>query len=277
MITVETKKLPKKTYELLVKVKWEKINEEYKKAFKELLSQYELPGFRKGKVPEKIAEKEIKKESIYDRLIRRYIPELYQEALKKTDVKPIISPKVELIKAKDNEDWELKFVVAEKPDIDLGEYKTKVKEAKEKAIKTQKTDKPDQSMILNEVLTALITNVKCEISDLLLEDEINRRLSKLVDDVQKIGLTMEKYLASSNLTMEKLKERLNKEVADTYKIEFILGEIADKENIKVEDADLQKIFENIKDEKEKIEAKNNAYFYASILRKQKAIEFLTSL
>ncbi len=133
MITVETKKLPKKTYELLVKVKWEKINEEYKKAFKELLSQYELPGFRKGKVPEKIAEKEIKKESIYDRLIRRYIPELYQEALKKTELKPIISPKVELIKAKDNEDWELKFVVAEKPDIDLGEYKTKVKEAKEKA------------------------------------------------------------------------------------------------------------------------------------------------
>jgi len=287
MIEIEKRKLPKSTFEITVKVAWEKINEQYKKAFKELLSELNLPGFRKGKVPEKIGEKEIKKEAIHDRLVRKFLPELYQETLKKTELKPIISPKVEMLKSGDNIAWEFKFTIAEKPEIVLGDYKKKVKEAKERANKAEiwvpgkdapkDAKKPDQSKLLNEILTSLITTVECEISDLILEEEINRRLTKLVDDVQKIGLTVEKYLASSNLTMEKLKERLAKEVADTYKIEFILSEIADKEGIKVEDSDLNKIFGGITDEKEKNEAKANAYFYATILRKQKAIEFLTSL
>ena len=62
-----------------------------------------------------------------------------------------------------------------------------------------------------------------------------------------------------------------------HKIEFILGEIADKEGIKVEKSDLDKLFLNIKDEKERKMAETNGYYYASILRKQKTLDFLTSL
>lgn len=287
MINVETKKLPKSTYELTVKVAWEKINEQYKLAFKELLAELTLPGFRKGKVPEKIGEKELKKEVIYERLVRKYLPELYQEVIKKTDLKPIVSPKIEMLKNGDNMAWEFKFTVAEKPVVVLGNYKEKIKEAKLKAKKdeiwTPGKDKTvvapekDQSKILNEVLTILVTSVKCEVPDLVLEEEINSRLAKLVNDVQKVGLTVEKYLSSSHLTMDQLKERFTKEVTDTYKIEFILAEIADHEKITVEEADLNKIFGKITDEKEKIEAKKNAYFYSTILRKQKTIDFLTSL
>lgn len=287
MVTIDTKKLPKNTYEISVKVGWSKIDEEAKSAFKELLSELDMPGFRKGKVPAKIGEKQIKKEAIYERLIRKYLPVLYQEVITKSGLKPVVSPKVEMVKSAPDADWEFKFTVAEKPEIVLGDYKKAVKDAKTKATKAEiwvpgkepakEVKKPDQSKLINEVLTALLTAVKCEISDLILEEEINRRLAKLVDDVQKIGLTVEKYLASSNLTMEKLKSRLATEVADTYKIEFILAEIADKESIKIEEADLDKIFAGITDEKERAEAKKNAYFYASIMRKQKAIEFLTSL
>jgi len=53
--------------------------------------------------------------------------------------------------------------------------------------------------------------------------------------------------------------------------------IADKENIKVENSDIEKLFLNIKDDKEREKAKENSYYYASILRKQKTIDFLISL
>ena len=77
--------------------------------------------------------------------------------------------------------------------------------------------------------------------------------------------------------MDQLKEKFTKEIQDTYKIEFLLNEIADKEKIQVENADLEKLFENIKDEAEKKTAKQNAYLYAAILRKQKTLDYLINL
>ena len=77
--------------------------------------------------------------------------------------------------------------------------------------------------------------------------------------------------------MESLKAQFRKETEDTYKLEFILAEISDKENIKVEQVDLNKLFVNIKDEKERIKAEQNSYYYATILRKQKTLDYLISL
>ena len=77
--------------------------------------------------------------------------------------------------------------------------------------------------------------------------------------------------------MESLKAQFRKETEDTYKLEFALSEIADKENIKVEKADLDKLFINIKDEKERKRAEQNSYYYATILRKQKTLDYLISL
>jgi hypothetical protein len=52
--------------------------------------------------------------------------------------------------------------------------------------------------------------------------------------------------------------------------------IADKENITVEKQDLEKIFVNLSPEERK-KAEENSYFYASILRKQKTLDFLINL
>ena len=77
--------------------------------------------------------------------------------------------------------------------------------------------------------------------------------------------------------MDTLKAQFKKETEDTYKLEFVLAEIADKENLKVEQADLDKLFVNIKDENEKKKAIQNSYYYATILRKQKTLDYLISL
>ena len=64
----------------------------------------------------------------------------------------------------------------------------------------------------------------------LVESELNRKLTQLLDDVQKIGLTVDSYLQSKGLTMERLKEQYTREITDMYKLEFILLDIADKES-----------------------------------------------
>ncbi|OGK14634.1 hypothetical protein A3I50_00320 [Candidatus Roizmanbacteria bacterium RIFCSPLOWO2_02_FULL_37_9] len=295
MYSYKLNRLAKNTIEIVVDVPKNTIEEKYKTAFSNLLQNLQVQGFRKGKVPAKIAEKHIKKEKIYEELIRIYFPQIYEDIIRKESLKPIISPKIELVNAKEMEDWQIKISVAEKPTITLGEYKDIVKKIKAEQKKsdiwtpgqqsltdqTQQISEKEkarrQQELLNQILSAILKSVKCEISDLVIDEELNHRLSNLLTDIQKIGLNVDSYLKSKNLTQEQLKKQYKEEIEQTYKLEFILSELADKENIKVEQSDLDKLFASISDPKEKELAKSNSYFYASVLRKQKTIDYLLSI
>lgn len=295
MYSYKKEKLPKNTIQIIIDVPKLDIKKAEDEAFSRLQSQLTVEGFRQGKAPKDIAKKHISKDTLYQELAQKLISKIYQEIINKESIKPIISPKIELVKAKENEDWQIKITVAEKPMIELGDYKKIIKEVKSKIEKSEiwvpgkdnqlrqpsdsgaKKSEEDKNKLLNEILTALLKETKLEISDLIVNEEINHRLTHLVDEIQKIGLTTENYLKSKNLTMQSLKAQLMKETEDTYKLEFSLAEIADKENIKVEKTDLDKLFVNIKDEKERKKAEQNSYYYATILRKQKTLDYLISL
>jgi len=290
MFDYKTKKLPKNTTEIVVQIPRVEVEKEYNSSFDTLLKDLSVEGFRKGKVPKNIAEKHLSKQAVYQELVRRLLPKVYQELVSKEKLQPIVNPKIDLVKAKENEDWEIKFLVAEKPEVDIKNYKEIVKKVKSEIKKddiwipgkdgkepTEADNEAKKQKLLNEILGALLKELKCEIADMVIEEELNNRLSRLVDDIQKIGLTVEAYLKSKNTTMDELKKKYSKEISDTYKLEFILQAIADTENIKVEKEDLNKLFDGVKDEKEKEMAKQNAYFYASVLRKQKTLDLLLNL
>ena len=288
MTTHTLERLPKNTVVLNVTIPWSDIQSEYGSAFDVIHKEFVFEGFRKGKVPKEIAEKHISKVSVYQQLIRTILPTIYDDIVKKEDLKPIISPKIDLTEAKENEDWKIKITLAEKPLIDLGDYKTYVKEAKAETKKDeiwvpgkepQKEETPDQKYqkTLNAVLGALMEKAKVEISDVILEEEVTQRLSRLLDDIRTIGLTVEAYLKSKNQTLDDLRALVAKDVEETYKMEFILMDIADKEGIQIGQEDMDKLFGAITDEKDRKAAQENAYFYASVLRKQKTLDYLTSL
>ena len=289
MPTHTIKKQPKSTVEILVTLPWVDVQAAYKTSFATLHAQFEMVGFRKGKVPQELAEKNIDKDKVYSHLIREIMPKIYEEIVQKEQLHPILSPQIDLVKAKENEDWELKITIAEKPDVKLKEYKKKVQEAK-KGLKAddiwvpgkeEKQDPKDadkkKEKVLNVSLEAVLAEAECELPPLLIEEELDRRLTQMVDDVQKIGLTMDKYLQTRSLTLESVKERLTKEITDMYNLEFILQAIADAEKLEVKSEDLQALFSNIKEEKDRKSAEANSYFYASVLRKQKALDYIIGL
>lgn len=290
MYTYKTKKLPKNTVEITLTIPKALVASENEKAFERLRLDLTVEGFRKGKVPTEIAKKHLGKDTVYQEMFKVILSRIYEEILKKDNLKPIMNPRIDLIKAKEDEDWEIKIGFAEKPEIKLNAYKERIKEVKAKNKKADiwtpgkdlsNQKKPDEkesnSKLMNLILEAVLKEVKVEISDLIVEEELSARLSRLVDDVRKIGLTTEAYLKSKNLTMEQLKASFKKEIEDTYKLEFLLAEVADQENIKVDKEDLDKLLTNIKDEKERQVATANSYYYATILRKQKTLDYLISL
>jgi len=291
MYTHTVKKLPKGTFEIAVNMPWAMVQKETEKAFQTLSDNLEVEGYRKGKAPKALAQKQIKKEALYQQIIRTVFPDIYSEIIKKEDLKPVISPRVDLKKAKENEPWELVFTLAQKPSVVLSDYKKILKEIKAKRSKADiwvpgSEPKPEedekekarkQQSLLNDMLTALLQSSTVEVSDFILEEELNSRLSRLVDDIQKLGMTTETYLQSKNLTMEQLREQFLKEIMETHSLEFTLNEIAEKENIVVENEELEKLFISIKDNKERAAAMQNAYYYAALMRKQKTLDFLLSL
>ena len=120
-----------KTIELTVTIPWLKVKDAYDKLFEKALSYVEVEGFRKGKAPKNLTRDKVDKEKVYQEVIKEIVPAFYLEAIKELALRPIVSPKVELLKAKENEDWQFKASICEKPEIKLGDYKKAIIELKQ--------------------------------------------------------------------------------------------------------------------------------------------------
>lgn len=289
--THKVEKLPKEAYAITVTIPWKSVQAAYDHAFEHISQDLEVEGFRRGKVPRAVAQKHISQERIYDRAIRDLLPGIYETIVKKEDFKPVVNPKIDLKHAKPNEDWIVVFTIAQRPTVKLADYKKVVQKAK-KDSKTpeiwvpgkdapkepdEKEQASKQQEMLNSVLTELLKQSEVEIADVIVEEELSQRLARLVDDVQKLGMTVDSYLKSKQTTMEELQAAYKREIEETHKIELILNEIAEAEKIEVEQAELEKLFAGVKDEKELKAVQQNAYYYAMILRKQKTLDFLLGL
>ncbi len=289
--THTAKHLPKSTVEIEITIPKAEIATAYDKAFVKLCGALEVEGFRRGKAPKNVAEKHISKEKVYNELLQELLGEIYADVVKKENFKPIMNPRIDLDKAKEDADWVVKMTVAQKPVIVLGDYKKRladVKKNKKKAdiwvpgkdagaAPTEQEKAAQQQELLNELLNELLQAVTIEISDLVLEEELNSRLARLVDDVQKIGMTTESYLKSKNITIEDIKNQYRTEIENTHKLEFALAEIADQEKIEVGEDELAKLFGAVKTPQEQEAVKKNAYMYTVLLRKQKTLDYLLNL
>src|SRR3989338_7061682 len=117
MANSQVKYLPKTTVEILIDIPWTEVKISYEKILEKVSLDTEIAGFRKGKAPKKLVEEKIDKKKIYDEVIKEVIPKVYDEALKQNKIIPITSPKIELLKAKQGEDWQAKVTVALKPKV----------------------------------------------------------------------------------------------------------------------------------------------------------------
>ena len=280
-------KLPKNTFEILVEIPFEEISKTEKKVLEDQAKNIEIKGFRKGMAPANLVKEALGKEKIIRLILEVILPDFFKKAVDQLNLKPIVSPKVELLSAADNEAWKVKYVSCEEPEVVLGNYKTSIKKETKSEDKIwtpgdkeetkPKEDQNAKEKSINKALEWLIKNIKVEISDLLLEDEVARKLSGLLEQTQKLGLTLDQYLSSLGKTIEKIKEEYKKQAEESLAFEFILGKIAEEEKISVSEEDLTKALSEAKTEEEKKALESQKYYIALLLRRQKTLDFLANL
>lgn len=108
---------------LTVEVDAEKFNEGLDSAFKKVVKNVSLPGFRKGKVPRSIFEKRFGVEALYQDAIDILLPEAYMNAVEETGIEPVDQPEIDIEQIEKGKSFIFKAKVTVKPEVKLGEYK----------------------------------------------------------------------------------------------------------------------------------------------------------
>lgn len=108
---------------LTVTVPAEKVNKALDQAFKKVIKQINVPGFRKGKVPRPIFEQRFGVEALYQDAIDILLPDAYGEAIDETDIKPVAQPEVSVTQIEKGKDFIFEATVTVEPEVKLGDYK----------------------------------------------------------------------------------------------------------------------------------------------------------
>ncbi len=264
------------TIDIAVVLPWSLVKKTQEEVIEEHVKDATLPGFRKGKAPRKLIEESLDKGHIKEDVLRKLLPQAYASAVKEHKITPIISPKIHVQKLDDEKDWEFSAQTCEMPKIDLGKYKDEVKKITSKS-KIEVPGKEKIAVSFEEITKSLLDSIKLSIPSVILEQEVEKLLAQTLDEIKRLGLTLDQYLASTGKTIESLREGYRLKAVNDVKLEFILQEIAKAENIIVEDKEINEAVNTAKTPEEKQNLEQNRYLLASIIRQQKTLDFLKNL
>ncbi|MDK8537652.1 trigger factor [Staphylococcus haemolyticus] len=108
---------------LKVTVPAEKVDKALDQAFKKVVKQINVPGFRKGKVPRPIFEQRFGVEALYQDAVDILLPEAYGEAIDETGINPVAQPEINVTQIEKGKDFEFEATVTVEPEVQLGDYK----------------------------------------------------------------------------------------------------------------------------------------------------------
>jgi trigger factor len=118
-VKVTTEELPERQVKLQIEVDDERHNEAIEKAYRKLAPRVQIPGFRAGKAPRPLIEKQLGRHRLLDEAMDIVIPDVYREALEENAITPVAQPTVELVS---HEPLVFTATVPLEPIVDLGDY-----------------------------------------------------------------------------------------------------------------------------------------------------------
>jgi len=116
-------RIEKNTVLLEIEVEAEQVDQAMDKAYRKIVKQVNIPGFRKGKAPRKMVERYVGTETLFGEAAELVVPEAYLQALKETETEPIDQPKIDLVQGEPGKNLIFKATVEVKPEVSLGTYK----------------------------------------------------------------------------------------------------------------------------------------------------------
>ena len=107
---------------LTIEVPFEELKPSLDAAYQRIAKQVNVPGFRKGKVPPPVIDRQVGRGAVLDEAINDALPKIYVQALEDNDLQPLAQPEIDITKFEDNQALEFTAEVDVRPSIDVPSY-----------------------------------------------------------------------------------------------------------------------------------------------------------
>lgn len=251
----------------------EEVKETKSHVLEEIAKDANIPGFRKGKAPVTKVEEAVSVEKLNEHILSHILPKAFADSIEKHKIKPAIYPKFEAIKLEKDSDWEIMAKTCELPEVELGDYKKKIEgELRSKSIVVPgKEEKQENKQ--DAVIKALLNSIKIKVPGILIDEEVNARLSSLLARIERLGLQLEGYLKSVGKTPESLREEYVKQAETSITLELALNKIAEEEKLEVKESEIDEFIKSTGSTVESVEKDQRDALKRVILRKN-ALELM---
>lgn len=275
MITSTFKKIDNGNVEIIFTIPAGIILKTKEETLKEFAKTAVIAGFRKGKAPIAKVEEAVSEEKLTEHILSHILQKAFSDSVAEHKYNPAIYPKFDAIKITSSKnvssdtEWQIKAVTCELPRVVLPkDYKRsllahKQSLAKSPGKKNLKKDEKDSNVLVKSLLEA----IKIEIPRLLIEEEVNGRLSQVLERIEKLGLTLEGYLKSVGKTPEGLRSEYDIQSRDAIALELILNEIANQEKIEVTEKEIDEMIKTTGEDVTKVGKEQRDMLRRVILRK----------
>lgn len=283
----QVEKLPKSTVKITVTIPPDQVKAEREKAIEAAVKKAKIDGFRPGQAPRHLVEPRLDQGELNGAVINKLVPEAFTTALKEHLLRPISDPRIEIKQFGQDQEMVFEAVIAERPEVNLGDYRQALqgiggREAvvygpDGQPIGGKKEDSPEAK--INQVMTVLLQACQVEISPLLVEQEVSKMMARIIDQTQSLGITVEQYLQATNKTPEDLRLDYTRIAEQNLKAEFILQELAKREEVLVKEEEIMEAIKAAPDEsaRAEMEKPENKLYLLSVLQKSKTLQKLLDL
>ena len=101
----------------------EKFEEAIQKVYVKSAKYFNIPGFRKGKAPYKIVEKQYGAQIFYEDAFNEVVPEVYEKELNDAGIIAVSRPDIDITQMEKGKDLIFTATIQTKPEVKLGKYK----------------------------------------------------------------------------------------------------------------------------------------------------------
>jgi trigger factor len=145
-VKVTVERLPGSEARLDVDFSWEELEKASDKAYRKLVQKVNIRGFRPGKAPRSLVERQLGKEYIYQEGLDDLINEAYRKALEENDLTPLDQPEVDAPMFEMGQPYHFSVKVPVLTPVELGDYHSLHFEREEATITSEEVEKELESL-----------------------------------------------------------------------------------------------------------------------------------
>lgn len=262
----ELQQLKDKTFVLTLNLVKTEIDKSHQSVLKKVQTEYEAKGFRKGKAPLDVVTANIPESRMIEDVLNDLLTQVYTDKINQYHLHPVVQPQIKILNppVTFDKDWQIEITGCELPQITLDpKYLDEVKK-----INTGKENDNDK---LNLTVESIIKHSQVELPAILVQSDVNNKMSQLVDQVQQAGLTVNQYLKSKNLTLEQYQKNLEKQVINEWTTNLAIDSIARAQKLSVSEEEVKALVAK----NQQLASNLNLVYY--LLTQQKVFEYLKKL